>query len=83
MAVRSDLADRAIVIELPPISNEERKAEKDLLSKFEKTKPYIMGKLIESVSEALKNQKSIDLKSKPRMADLVQWVAAVEKWPLS
>jgi len=78
LAVRSDLADRAIVIDLPTISDKERMAEKEFWSKFDKAKPYILGSLIQGVSTALKNLKSTDLKSKPRMADFTQWVVAGE-----
>lgn len=78
LPVRSDLADRAIVIELPPISDEDRMAEKKLWSKFDKAKPRMLGSLIQSVSEALKNLSSVNLESTPRMADFTEWVIAGE-----
>jgi hypothetical protein len=78
LTVRADLADRAIVIELPPITQKDRKAEKVFWKKFEKRRPYILGNLLDGVSHALKDLDTVNLKFKPRMLDFTQWVVAAE-----
>ena len=78
LTVRSDLSDRSIVIELPPISDKERRSEKDFWHKFRHYHPKLLGRLMQSVSRALKDLSSIDLKEKPRMADFAEWVIAGE-----
>ena len=78
LAVRADLADRSIVIELPSISDKNRVSERELWARIENDKPYILGSIINGVSEALKNLSKVNLKTKPRMADFTQWVVAAE-----
>jgi hypothetical protein len=81
---RHDLSDRCIFITLPPIKDEARLTEDALNRKFDEARPGILGGLLNAVSEALKNQKSVTLPSLPRMADFAKWVVASEPslpWP--
>ena len=78
IATRADLRDRALVINLPVIPKKERKDEESILNKFNDISPSILGGLLDGVSAALKNIKSVHLESLPRMADFAKWVTAAE-----
>jgi len=80
-AVRPDLLDRCLVIELNPISNSERRSEKAINEEFEAEWPRILGALLDAVSAALRNLPAIEARedlSWPRMVDFTQWVTAAE-----
>jgi hypothetical protein len=76
IVVRNDLADRVIVINLPRITDEKRKPEKELEQIYEKYAPLILGRLCTAVSAALKNLDNVKLDRLPRMADFLRWVVA-------
>ena len=75
---RHDLSDRCIFITLPPIKDESRLTEDALNRKFDEARPGILGGLLNAVSTALKNHKSVTLPSLPRMADFAKWIVAAE-----
>jgi len=78
LATRGDLADRAIVVNLPAIPDEKRVREEELLSTFAKARPHIFGALLDAVAAALLKSPSVSLSSVPRMADFAYWVVAAE-----
>jgi DNA polymerase I-like protein with 3'-5' exonuclease and polymerase domains len=79
IVTRHDLSDRAIIVNLEPISEQARRPERELWSKFRKAQPQILGALCSAVSHAIKNIGSVTLDEKPRMADFAYWVTAAEK----
>jgi hypothetical protein len=84
LATRGDLLDRALILYLPPLSEEKRQAESKLWSEFEKARPAILGSLLDVVSSALRNVPNVTLKKKPRMADFAVWMTAAAEqlgWP--
>lgn len=84
IASRHDLLDRAIIIHLPPIPEENRKDEAQFWAEFEKARPRIFGALLDAVSAGLRNIDSVHLDRLPRMADFAKWVTACEEtlpWP--
>jgi len=78
VATRPDLLDRALIVSLPPIPEEERKPEGDLWSAFEKARPSILGALLDAVAGALGKVSSLRLERMPRMADFALWATAAE-----
>jgi hypothetical protein len=80
VGTRSDLLDRALVIELPRIEDKDRLSEKAFSRKFEAARPRIFGALLDAVAAALKNLPAVEQSKAvwPRMADFAQWVAAAE-----
>ena len=58
---RSDLADRALIFNLPQIPKENRQPEKKFWADFEKARPRILGALLDAVSMGLRNQDSVKL----------------------
>jgi hypothetical protein len=80
---RSDLADRALFLTLPPIANGRRRMERQLWREFELARPRILGSLLDAAVHGLRNVAGIHLDEPPRMADFALWAAACETafWP--
>ena len=79
LATAGDLIDRAVIVELKRISDEDRREEKELDAAYEEARPRIMGAIFDVISYALRNRKNVTLKEKPRMADFAMWVVAAEE----
>jgi hypothetical protein len=80
---RPDLADRAILLTLGPIREEQRRSETELWREFELARPTILGALLDAVVRGLKAIGSVKLEQLPRMADFALWATACETvlWP--
>jgi hypothetical protein len=79
VATRPDLLDRALIVSLPPIPDEERKPEADLWRAFELARPAILAALFDAVSGALRSVEDVRLEGMPRMADFAVWATAAEE----
>ena len=78
LATRSDLLDRALVVELPVIVDRTRTDERAFWTSFERERPRIFGALLDVIVVALARIDAIDLDYMPRMADFAKWVVAAE-----
>src|SRR5947208_8509086 len=80
---RSDLADRALFLTLPPITNRRRRSERQLWRAFELARPRLLGSLLDAAAHGLRNLPGIHLEQLPRMADFALWATACETafWP--
>jgi hypothetical protein len=78
IATRHDLADRALIVHLPPILEKKRVSEKQLEAAWKKAKPAILKTLLDAVVSALRNLNDVVLPGLPRMADFATWVTAAE-----
>jgi hypothetical protein len=78
VATRNDLLDRALVLYLPPIPEEKRRAEEEMKRAFEESRPRILGALLGAVSTALSNIEEVRLERLPRLADFARWAVAAE-----
>lgn len=78
IATRHDLADRALIVHLPPVLEKKRMPEKRIDSAWSKAKPDILKTLLDAVVSALRNQKDVAMPGLPRMADFATWVTAAE-----
>ena len=78
LAERADLADRALILNLPSIEEENRKDEQQLYAEFERDLPQILSALFTAVSCALRRLPQITLKRLPRMADFARFATAAE-----
>ena len=78
MVSRHDLADRTIFLTLPPIPDNKRITETELMRRFNKALPRILGSIFTVISTALKNIHTTQLTKMPRMADFALWVQAAE-----
>src|SRR5262245_57768405 len=81
---RPDLADRAIVLTLPPISNSQRLLEAELWAGFECVRPDILGALLDLMAHGLARRPAVHHTSLPSMEAFVLWEAACETalWPV-
>lgn len=83
VASRGDLMERSLIIHLPLIKETARESESSFWKQFDAALPGILGGLCDALSCALRNQHTVKLERKPRMADFALWVTAAEeslKW---
>lgn len=66
---RLDLADRALVFNLPKVGETDRKQSAKMYDEFEVEKAGIFGSLLDALVVVLKERESIILPRKPRMVD--------------
>jgi hypothetical protein len=78
LAERPDLADRAIILQLPRIKDEIRRDEEQLYAEYGRDQPQILGALFTAISAALDRLPKVRLSCKPRMADFAVWSTASE-----
>ena len=79
IATRHDLADRALIVHLPPVLEKKRMSEKQLEASWKKAKPAILKTLLDGVVSALRSLNDVVLPGLPRMADYATWVTAAEE----
>jgi len=78
IATRDDFRDRALIINLSPIPEDQRKDEETFWNEFYEVRPKILGALLDGVSAGLMNLPEVRLSCLPRMADFAKWATAVE-----
>jgi hypothetical protein len=78
MITRPDLADRAILLLLPPIPEARRRSENALWQEFDLARPQILGAFLDAIAHGLKMLPRVHLKHLPRMADFALWATACE-----
>lgn len=76
LATRSDLLDRALLVDLPVIPEERRRRMREFWRTFEVKRPRLLGALLAAVSTGLRRQDEVDLLHLPRMADFAAWTTA-------
>jgi hypothetical protein len=74
---RTDLSERALFLRLPTIADRDRRLESALLAEFDRTRPRLLGSILDAVAAGLKTRDQVKLKSLPRMADFARWGEAV------
>lgn len=74
LASRPDLAERSLLVELEAITH--RRTEADLRRMYDRSAGRIFGAVLESLRLAMRDAGSIDIGTKPRMADFATWAAA-------
>lgn len=78
IATRPDLAERALIINLPVIDGEKRRSESEFWAEFETDKSKIFAGLLSCIVRGLQRVDQTILVDKPRMADAAQWITACE-----
>jgi hypothetical protein len=83
IVARPDLADRAVILTLEQIPEENRRLEAELWAEFEAARPGILGVLLDAVAKGLAMLPQTRLDKLPRMADFALWATACETtlWP--
>lgn len=75
---RSDLASRALVVELKPIEKGRYRSESELHAAFMRDAPQIMSGVMQIIAEGLINRSRTTAAKLPRMADFAHWALAIE-----
>jgi len=78
VAARPDLAERALQIELETIHDHRRVSERKLWQRLEAARPTILAAILDGLAHALRELPNLNLNSRPRMADALEWATAGE-----
>ena len=80
---RGDLAQRAIFVHLANVPDKERMTEEEFKLKFQLLHADVLGALCGAIAHGLKVEKSLKLKTLPRMASFYRWISSCETalWP--
>lgn len=78
-AIRGDLAERMVPIELDMITENSRLYEDDIWQEWEQIHPRLLGVILNLAAQVVAVMPSISLTSKPRMADFARILAAVDQ----
>jgi hypothetical protein len=73
---RGDLLDRLVSVELPVLGDGTRKEDSAMKAEFNKQHPFILGAILDAISKALQNWRTVKTGALPRMADFAVWVEA-------
>ena len=79
IATKGDLLDRAIVLTLKRIADEDRLTEDEVIRKAEQFWPEALGAVFDLVAAIMRELPNTCPVSLPRMADSAKWVTAAEK----
>jgi hypothetical protein len=79
LGVANDLISRSMYFELEEISSNKMKPKNQFLKRFEQEKPYILGRMFDCVSSAIKNKQAIKIADHDRMGDYKDWGIAIAK----
>lgn len=74
-----DLLDRAVLIQMLPVPDENRRTEAEIWGAFHEMRPRLLGAILRAVSSAIRNLPAVDLPALPRMADFITWATAAER----
>lgn len=76
---RPDLLDRSLLIQHARIETTDRKTEREILSRFEHEKPYLLGAIFDALAETLSIYPTVSLSELPRMADFALYGCAISE----
>ena len=77
-AMRGDLADRLVAIDLSEISDQDRREDADVEAAFRKAHPAILAAILDLTASVLRTMPGIRMESRPRMADYGRVLATVD-----
>ncbi len=77
-ALRGDLADRLVRVEVDRIGPADRRTDSDLDARYAEARPRLLGALLDLLADALDVLPTVALAELPRMADYGRLVAAVD-----
>ena len=76
-AVKEDLLDRLVLLQLESISPENRKSQDQLYEEFNKDKPFLIYEILKALSKAINIYPTIAPPKLFRMADFTKWGCAI------
>lgn len=78
-ALRGDLGDRLLPIDLDRLGEGERRLDEELAEAFDAAHPHLLGALCTLLSQVLAELPNVRLAAMPRMADAARVMAAVDR----
>lgn len=78
-ALAGDLAERMMLLDLQPISDHQRRGEEELDAAYADARPAILGSLLNLLADVLRTLPTVELATKPRLADFARVLAAVDQ----
>ncbi|HXH58906.1 hypothetical protein [Iamia sp.] len=78
-ALRGDLADRLLLVDLERIAPTGRRDDAELAAAYVEARPRCLGALLTLASDVLRVLPTVDLAERPRMADFAAVLAAVDR----
>lgn len=75
---RPDLLDRAIIIHMPIVADQNRLTETEIYKRFDELHASILCSICDAIAGALDNFSTTNVQELPRMADFVKLVVAAE-----
>ncbi len=76
LAVRGDLADRSLLVDLAALDDGARRDEASFWADYQAAQPRLLGALLDAASTALRRLPDVRLERLPRLADFALWVVA-------
>jgi hypothetical protein len=76
LAVRGDLADRSLLVDLAALDDSARRDEASFWAEYQAAQPRMLGALLDAASTALRRLPEVHLARLPRLADFALWVVA-------
>jgi hypothetical protein len=76
LAVRGDLADRSLLVDLATLDDTVRRDEASFWAAYQAAQPRLLGALLNAASTALRRLPEVHLERLPRLADFAIWVVA-------
>ncbi len=78
-ALRGDLGDRLLLVDLAPIAERERRTDAELRAAYEAMRPRLLGALLDRLAAVLAVLPGVHLDRLPRMADFGAVLAALDR----
>ncbi|MBM0238429.1 hypothetical protein JNW88_17055 [Micromonospora sp. ATA32] len=78
-ALRGDLAERLLLVELERIPKESRRTEKDVRTAYEQHQAQTLGAMLNLLSQVLKVLPDVEATDLPRMADFTRFLVALDQ----
>jgi len=77
-ALRDDLADRLVIVDLPGLDDDDRRPEGELEAEFDALRPQLFGALLDTVARVLAVLPDAEPPANPRMADFARILYALD-----
>lgn len=78
-AMRGDLAERLLMVELDPIPPHKRRTDEQVKAAYEAAAPAILGAILDLTSKVLAALPGIEVAELPRLADFAKILAAIDQ----
>ena len=77
-ALRGDLGERLVLVDLEPIHETKRKTDKELNRMYDAAQPAILGALLDLLVQVMSKLETVKVPRLPRMADFAKVLAAMD-----